>query len=210
MKKIFLFLCVSLFSSMLLVQTSYATASDEARSTIEKSVNELIAIVSHPEYKNPAQHAVMRKQAEDSVMKTFDFEEFSTRTVGVRWRSFNQEEKEKFIEAFTKLLRNTYIDALDNYTGQTVEYVSALEGNNGTRVEVRAMLNSNGQKIPFAFRMLKKNEVWVVYDVLIENISLIKNYREQFKGILQSASPAELSAKIEEKANEIAQNSIKE
>ncbi len=209
MKKILFYLFLALLSSTMLVQSSHAnagSASQEAQSVVQASVDELIAIVSSPEYKNPDTKAQKRKEAEDSVMKAFDFEEFSTRTVGPRWRSFTAEEKTAFIAAFTNLLRNTYIDALDNYSGQTVEYLSALEGNNGTRVEIRVNIQSNGQKFPLAFRMLKKNNAWVVYDVLIENISLIKNYREQFKSILQTAAPMELSAKIQEKAEEIVQN----
>ncbi len=204
MKKL---LAVLLLSLILSPFNAYAN-KDEALASIQASVNELLAIVSNPDYADPAKKPALKEQAELSVMKTFDFEEFSTRTVGARWKTFTVDQKKRFTDAFTKLLRNTYIDRLDNYAGQTIEYTSVLEGNNGTRVEIRAMLTSNGQKFPFAFRMLKKNDKWVVYDVLIENISLIKNYREQFSSILTSDAPDDLIAKIEQKALELEQNTL--
>ncbi len=198
MKKIFLLTLAAIFISL-----SPAMANEDALNTIKNGINKVVSIISDPTFSDPAQHEAKSKEAEAIVMQLFDFEEFSIRTVGKKWNTFTAEQKKRFIDAFTLLLRNTYIDALDSYNGESVSYDSVIEGNNGTRVEVRTSVLANNKKIPFAFRMLKKNNVWVVYDVLIENISLIKNYREQFASFLNSSAPDELISKVEEKAREI-------
>ncbi len=198
MKKILLIAFTAFF-----VSYAPAFANEEALNRVKTSIDQVVAIVSDPSFKNPATHDAMEAKAEQIVMQLFDFSEFSARTVGRNWRNFNDDQKKRFEDAFTHLLRDTYIDSLDSYNGEHVLYDSVIEGNNGTRVEVRSFVVADNKKIPFAFRMLKKNNVWVVYDVLIENISLIKNYREQFASFLNSANPDELIAKVVEKNKEI-------
>ncbi len=206
MKKVIFILLLSLF----VLPFGAEAGKDEALSILQTKGDALFAIFNNPDYDNPAKKAEMKAKAEEIVMDTFDFEEFSTRTVGKRWRTFSEDEKTRFVLAFTHLLRNTYIGALDEYDGESIEYTSALEGNNGTRVEVRGNVTSKGKLYPVAFRMLQKNGKWVVYDVLFENISLIKNYREQFSSILATDAPDELIAKIEQKAKEVLDKPVTE
>ena len=132
----------------------------------------------------------------------FDFDEFSTRTVGPSWRKFTPEQKEGFKTAFTDLLRNTYIDTLDEYDGQKIRFTGEVVANNGKRVEVQMEFLTSKQAHPVAFRMLEKNGRWVVYDVLIEGISMIKNYRDQFRDILAKGDPQTLIERVQAKALE--------
>ncbi len=207
MKKYFLLILMSIFTLSTFTSHAFAlSAGEQAQKTIEEGVNKIVSIIADPSFTNPATHEAKVKEAESIVMQLFDFEEFSSRTVGKNWRNFSEDQKKRFEDAFTLLLRNTYLDALDSYNGEKVLYDSVIEGNNGTRVEVRTSVLADNKKIPFAFRMLKKNNTWFVYDVLIENISLIKNYREQFASFLSSSNPDELISKVEEKAKEVKAN----
>ncbi len=173
-----------------------------ARETAEQEAQKILAMLNDPAFKDPATRPAVKQKIEKEVIALFDFEEFSTRTVGQHWKKFTPQQKEDFKTAFTDLIRNTYIDTLDEYNGQKVEFTGERSSNNGTRVEVQMNFVSGQQVYPVAFRMLEKNKAWVVYDVIIEGISMIKNYRDQFREILAKNSPDELIKRVQQKAVE--------
>ena len=173
-----------------------------ARQTAEAGAERILALLNDPTFKTPEGKPVIRKKIEAEVLNLFDFEEFSTRTVGPSWKQFTPEQKQQFKDAFTDLLRNTYIDTLDEYNGQKIRFTGEISGGNGKRVEVQMEFLADRETYPVAFRMLEENNRWVVYDVLIEGISMIKNYRDQFRDILAKNSPQELIDRVKAKAEE--------
>ncbi len=173
-----------------------------ARQTAEAGADRIMALLSDPAFKDPATKPAIRQKVEAEVLQLFDFDEFSTRTVGPTWRKFTPEQKEAFKTAFTDLLRNTYIDTLDGYNGEKVRFTGEVSANNGKRVEVQMEFLASKQAYPVAFRMLEKKGRWVVYDVLIEGISMIKNYRDQFRDILSKGDPQTLIERVQAKAEE--------
>ena len=173
-----------------------------ARQTAEAGADRILSLLNDPAFRTPEGKPVIRKKIEDEVLNLFDFEEFSTRTVGPTWRKFTPEQKQQFKDAFTELLRNTYIDTLDEYNGQKIRFTGEISGGNGKRVEIQMEFLADQKVYPVAFRMLEKNNRWVVYDVLIEGISMIKNYRDQFRDILSKNSPQELIDRVKAKAEE--------
>ena len=180
-----------------------AQAADlTARQTAEAGADRIMALLNDPAFKDPATKPAIRQKVEDEVLQLFDFEEFSTRTVGPTWRKFTPEQKTSFKTAFTDLLRNTYIDTLDEYNGEKVRFTGEVTANNGKRVEVQMEFLTSKQAYPVAFRMLEKKGRWVVYDVLIEGISMIKNYRDQFRDILSKGDPQSLIERVQAKALE--------
>ena len=122
--------------------------------------------------------------------------------MGPQWRQFTPDQKKRFQTAFTDLLRNTYIDTLDSYNGEQIQFTGEVSSNNGTRVEIQMNFLGQNKTYPVAFRMLVKNDRWVVYDVIIEGISMIKNYRDQFRDILGKGNPEELIKRVQAKAQE--------
>ena len=196
--KLFLFSLV-----FCLVAAVSAHAADmTARQTAEAGAERILALLDDPAFKDPATKTAIRQKVEAEVLQLFDFDEFSTRTVGPGWRSFTPEQKEAFKTAFTDLLRNTYIETLDEYDGQKVRFTGEVTANNGKRVEVQMEFLTSKQAYPVAFRMLEKKGRWVVYDVLIEGISMIKNYRDQFRDILSKGDPQTLIERVQAKAVE--------
>lgn len=190
-----------LFLFFLIISSAMA-AQLTPKETIEQGVQDILALMRNPAFKDPATKQQIRKQIEEEALSFFDFEAFSSRTIGPQWKNFTQEQKSRFQTAFTTLLRNTYIDMLDQYNGESATYVNQVASDDGARVEVQMALKAKDKSYPFAFRMLEKNGRWVVYDVLIENVSMIKNYREQFKDILIKNNPDELIRLVEQKALE--------
>ncbi len=198
-------LLILAISSFVFVKTAAAQSPAQARQSLETSVNKILNVIRSPEYANPAARPPLRKQIENDVHQIFDFSEFSLRTVGPRWRAFSESQKQAFENAFASLLLNTYLSKVTGYNGETVDYTGEMASPEGDKVEVRTFINmKNGKKIPVNYRMLYKNGKWVVYDVIIENISLVKNYRTQFQDILNTASPEDLTAKVRAKAAEVA------
>lgn len=180
-----------------------AQAALSSRQVLEGTIDHVLQLLADPAFKNPATTAAQRARIETEVRKVFDFEEFSARTAGQRWRSFSRDQQHRFAEAFAQLLISTYLGQLKDYNGEKVTYVSERANASGSRVEQLTNLNlSDGRTIPVAYRMMAKNNSWVVYDVLVEGVSLVKNYRTQFQDILATASPDDLIARIEQKARE--------
>jgi len=172
-----------------------------ARQTAEQGAERILSLLNDPAFKAPETKPAIRQKIEEELLTLFDFEEFSTRTVGPSWRKFTPEQKEAFKKAFTDLLRNTYVDTLDEYNGEKVEFTGETSSNKGKRVEIQ--MNFLAKQVhPVAFRMLEKNNRWVVYDVLIEGISMIKNYRDQFRDILSKGDPQSLIERVKAKAEE--------
>ena len=164
-----------------------AQAASPAHQTLERVINNVLNLIKDPAYANPATRAGQRAKIEKEARTIFDFGEFSLRTVGARWKTFTPAQQQAFSEAFANLLIPTYVNKID-----------------GCKVEIRTEVAlKDGRKIPVAYRMLQKNGKWWVYDVLVENLSLVKNYRTQFQDILTSGTPDELIKRINEKAQEV-------
>ncbi len=207
-RRITIALCAFLLALVLL--PAGAQANSPARQTLETSTNRILNFIRNPDYVNPATRGPIRQQIEDEVLHIFDFSEFSSRTVGPRWRNFTPEQKREFSNAFADLLINTYLNRIDGYNGEQVLYTGEVSSAKGDRTEVRTVVTmKDGKKVPVAYRMLPKDGKWLVYDVLIENISLVKNYRTQFQDILNTGSPENLIARIKAKAMEVRQENGK-
>lgn len=193
-----------LFLLALMFVTDLALAANSGpKQSLETAVTRVLDEIRNPDWVNPATRGPLRQRVEDEVFHIFDFGEFSSRTVGPRWRSFTPEQKQRFSDAFAHLLLNTYLNKVTGYNGEQVAYIGEMAQPDGKRVEVRTIITmKDGRKTPVNYRMLPKGDSWRVYDVIIENISLVKNYRTQFQDILNSASPDELIARVQEKANE--------
>lgn len=182
---------------------SLTEASSPSRQVLETTIQQCLSMLADPAYNNPATREKQRDKIETLVRTVFDFEEFSARTVGQRWNSFTALQKHDFSEAFAGLLLATYLGQLDTYNGEQVRYVSERSNESGSKVEQRTELTmKDGKVIPVAYRMLLKNNKWVVYDVVVEGVSLVKNYRTQFQDLLATDSPENLIKRIRSKTAE--------
>lgn len=194
----------ALFCLLLDASPIKAQPAAQARQTIETSVNRILDDIKNPDYVNPATRGPLRARIEDEVYHVFDFGEFSSRTVGPRWKTFSPAEKKRFSDAFANLLFNTYLNKVSGYDGEQVVFTGEAVSPDGNLVEVRSnIITRDGKKIPVNYRMMLKDGAWRMYDVIIENISLVKNYRTQFQDILNTATPDQLIARVDQKAKEI-------
>ncbi len=208
-KNIIYIFITSCIITILFFKTQAMANSPSPTQSIKISVDDVIMLLKTPEYKNTATRLSIRNKIEAEVRKIFDFNEFSPRTLGKNWPSFTDEQKKQFNDAFSNLLLATYLDKVDGYHGEKISYNGENISNNGDRAEVKTMLNlTDGRTIPIIYRMMSKNNSWFVYDVIIENISLIKNYRSQFQDLLIKGSPEALIKRVQERAVELRNSSL--
>ena len=139
--------------------------------------------------------AAVRKIAE----QIFDFEETAKRSLGRHWQSRTPAERQEFVKLFTDLLEHSYLSKIEQYGGEKVTYAGdTIEGDQAT---VRSkIVTPKGTDIPVDYRMLQRDGRWLVYDVVIEGVSLVGNYRTQFNKIIQTSSWDDLVQKLRSKS----------
>jgi phospholipid transport system substrate-binding protein len=150
-----------------------------------------------PSLKGGEHKVERREKIMGHVTQGFDFREMSQRVIGKEWKSLPPEKQDYFQVLFTKLLENAYIGKFENYSGQEIHYTG--ERVKGDRAIVSTQIEDNGQLIPIDYIMTKKDAKWMVYDVNIEGVSLVRNYMEQFKSILRRDKFDGLVKLLEEK-----------
>jgi phospholipid transport system substrate-binding protein len=159
--------------------------------SIQKQVNNVLDVLREPAIKNEDGRDAMQERIEAIAEDIFDYNELSRRALGRYWKKLNAEEKEEFTELFSKLLAGVYMERIITYTDEKVifEKENMFSEDQG---EVQSKVISGSNEIPIHYRVIKKNGSWKVYDVIIEGVSLIKNYRGQFRQILTNKSPEDL------------------
>ena len=170
------------------------------KETVENGVNNLLKTLGDPAFKakpKDQQIATIGTQIE----AIFDFTELSKRTLGRDWKKMSAEQQTEFVKLFKQLLQGVYADRLLAYSDQKIIFDKETMLKKG-RAEVQSYLQtSDGKKIPLFYRLTNKSGSWKVYDVIIEGVSMVKNYRTQFKQILSKGSHDKLIETLREKVN---------
>lgn len=199
---VFIFLCLGFFAATPII--GKAAPAEEAQAALASCINRVIDLLKEPAFINPALRSSQIDKINAEILKIFDFEEFSARTIGKRWATFTDQEKKDFIHAFNSLLMATYLEKMDTYDGQSVSYTGTRTSQDNKRVEVQTNVNTEGKEIPVFYQMLNKNDTWVVYDVRIEGLSLVENYRSQFSEIFKSGGTVqELTVRVRKLASDM-------
>ena len=180
-----------------------ANPADDAKRALKEHIDQVMVLLMEPAFTDPAQRDNQISKIDDVILEIFDFQEFSSRTIGKKWLSFNEQQKKDFIDAFASLLRSTYIEKMDRYDGESVNYTGSRTSKDGSKVEIQTTINAKGKEIPVSYQMLKKDD-WIVYDVRIEGMSLVENYRSQFEEIFKSGgTPDDLIVRVNKLAEDL-------
>ncbi|MDL2279384.1 ABC transporter substrate-binding protein [Desulfovibrio sp. OttesenSCG-928-G11] len=201
-------LCLGAFMLFFSGAKALAAAS-EARAALEHTINQVLVELKKPELKNPATRDAVLARVENIVRGLFSFEELSMRTVGMGWKNFSADQKKRFIDAFEDLLRERYLSSLEGYSGESVTYTGEVASSKGDKVEIQTTVNFKDKPALVAYRMLKKDR-WMVYDVIIEGVSMVQNYRTQFQGLLEKGDAEGLIRAVRGKADETRNTKNKE
>lgn len=191
--------------TLLIASTALADAKHDAEEALRHAVNEISYTLNKANLQNVTEDSAVVSQLEGMILDIFSMEQFSMRTVGRKWQTFTPTQKTKFKDAFVDLLKATYFKHVSEYEGQHLEILGARTNKAGSKVEVRTSVKYKNEDVPVNYRMLRENGKWMVYDVLVEGVSLVKNYRTQFKELLRKGTPEELIAKLQAKAVRVRQ-----
>ena len=190
---------VTLFFLLLVVPVP--SLAGEATDQIKKTTDKIIAILRDPALKAPEKSSEKIRLLRNAVDEQFDWQEMSRRTLARHWARRNDKEKKEFIALFGNLLERTYMDKVGDYAGERAIYRGEkVDGDYGV---INVMIvGHQDREIPVMYRMKKKGGKWYVYDVSVEGVSLINNYRTQFNSIILSSSFEGLIEKMKAKVAE--------
>jgi phospholipid transport system substrate-binding protein len=161
------------------------------KETIETGVNNLLKTLGDPAFKAKSKDQQIATIGTE-IETVFDFKELSRRTLGKQWKKMSVAQRTEFVKLFKQLLQGVYADRLLAYSDQKVIFDKEIILKKG-RAEVQSYLQtSDGKKIPLFYRLTDKSGSWKVYDIIIEGVSMVKNYRTQFRQILAKDSPDKL------------------
>ena len=172
---------------------AWAGPTDQLR----EYTDQVIKVLDDPSMARQDRRAAVRKIAHEA----FDVAETAQRVLARHWQARTQAEREEFTQLFADLLERTYIARMDEYGGERIRYVS--ESIDGKLASVRARITTrNGTEVAVESRMNLRGDRWLIYDILIENVSLVANYRSQFDRIVRSSSYEELVRRLKTKRDE--------
>ncbi len=159
--------------------------------TVEASVNRVLDVLRDAKLKSPAANEIKKEKLRIIYNDMFDEIEFSKRTLGHNWNKFNPAQRVEFVSLFEQVLEKSYIDKILDYSNEKVDFYkeSMLSDN---QAEIQTKIVTASKEIPIFYRMILKDGKWKVYDVVVENVSLVQNYRSQFNDILETNTPEQL------------------
>ena len=183
-----------------LIVMPFQVYAASAKETVETGVNKVLKTLGDPTFKAKPKD-VKIEEVGNIIGEVFDFTELSKRTLGREWKKMNGEQQKEFVGLFRELLQGVYADRLLAYTDQKVVFDKEKMLKKG-RAEVQSnIVLSDGRKVPIFYRLTNKSGQWKVYDLIIEGVSLVKNYRTQFREIIAKDSPDKLLQVLRDKVN---------
>jgi phospholipid transport system substrate-binding protein len=165
---------------------------------IKQTTNKILSIVTDPALKTPSKAAEKEKLIRQAVDERFDWEEMARRSLATHWAKRTPEERKEFVPLFSDLLERTYMKKVQDYSGEKVLYEGETRDQDYAAVKVKIVTKKN-KDIPVEYRLKKEGNKWLIYDVSIEGVSLVNNYRIQFNSIILQSSYENLVKRLREK-----------
>jgi phospholipid transport system substrate-binding protein len=190
--------CRGIVLFLLIFALAAPAQAGEPTEQMKLTIDKMISILGNPALKDPAKAEERRKLLRDTASERFDWREMARRSLARHWKQRTDEEKREFVPLFADLLEQAYMKRIENYSGDKVTYDGEKMKGKYSLVKVR-IATSKQTEIPVVYRLRKKGSQWLIYDISIEGVSLVKNYRKQFDSVILSSSYQGLVEKLKEK-----------
>lgn len=207
----FLLICSRLFCSLLAVwllaaPTALCAGADDAMTQVQNSVDRIVEILR----RDVAGEKWPRKRKEivRIIRDRFASRELAQRVLARHWRERSEKQRDHFVELFADVLETTYINKLKSYSGEQIVFTRQLV--KGDKAMVYSEIVRNNQEIPIDYRLLRSGDQWLIYDISVEGVSLVQNYRKQFDQIVKKEQFEGLVRRMEEKIEENRQREMEE
>lgn len=192
-KRIFL----TLTATVVMASVAWATPTDD----VKKTVDEVVRIVSDKEMKR---NEVKRRQAlKKTISVIFDYSEMAKRSLGKHWTVRTPAEKKQFADLFATLLENSYASKIESYNNEKIVYIKEIVEDEEHSVVKSKVVTAARDEFALDYHLFKHEGKWMVYDVIIEGVSLVSNYRSQFNKIITSNGYNALVKKLQSKNEEL-------
>lgn len=197
-RRVMVVLCAAMLSVGLGVGAALAGPPTDS---MKVTIDEVLRIVQDKELKQPAKAEERRSRLEKVVADRFDYQEMSRRALGAPWNTLSDQDKQEFVTLFRTLLTNSYAEKVETYSGEGVQYLN--ERTEKEYAEVRTKILSGKTEIPLDYRLVNRGTEWRVYDVVVDGVSLVSNYRGQFTKIIRASSYSDLVDQLRKKSDKI-------
>lgn len=190
---------ILLFSAVLFPQ---CVSAGEVTDQIKVSIDKVIEIVKNKDLKRPEKTSLRRSMIRQAISESFAFDEMAKRSLAAHWRERTPAEKKEFTALFTDLLERSYINKIESYSDEKIVYLNESIDSDYAVVKTK-MVTTRNVEIPVDYKAFKIGSRWYVYDVVIEGVGLVNNYRTQFNKIIRSSSYKELVKRMQSKQDEL-------
>ena len=191
-------LLLTLMAGIALAFTVMSHAGSTPTDDVRTSVDAMLEILKNEQLNQEDKRA----QMSTVINERFDFRAMSQRTLATNWKKTTDEEKQQFVALFSQLIENSYVGKIEAYTNEKVEYPG--EKIKGRKAVVETLIVTSSADVPVNYRVYQKGDQWLVYDVIIEGVSLISNYRSSYQEIMKKEGFDGLLAKMQAKIDELA------
>ena len=188
-----------LFLFVFFAVSPVSAAAPDPTEQLKPVVDSVVAQLKDTEFrKRPV--AEQCEQIVKMISEHFDFHEMSKRVMGKEWRSLTAEQQEEFVALFTKLLQYVYIGKVDDFLDKQVEYIQQRIKRD--RAEVKSLFVGSDKSIPVSYIMILRKDKWMAYDIVVEGVSLVRNYMEQIRSVMRDEKFTGLISLLEDKIKE--------
>jgi phospholipid transport system substrate-binding protein len=169
---------------------------------LKGAVERVLKTLDDPTLRGEARLGERRVAVRKIANEIFDFGEIAKRSMARHWQPLSEAQRTEFVGLFADLLERSYISKIETYGGEKIQYTAERADGDFATVSTR-IVTKNGTEVPVDYRMIRRADRWLVYDVSIEGVSLVSNYRTQFNKIIQTTSYNELVSKLRHKQDEL-------
>ena len=169
-----------------------AVSASQITDQMKATIDGVLHVVTNADYKKDRQ--TRRRMIRDLIDKRFSFEQMSMRSLAKNWKNISQDEQREFVQLFSKLLENSYVNKIESARDETVDYKD--EKVKGQYALIKTEITRKTGPIAVDYKLIQLDDEWKVYDLVIEGVSLVKNYRSQFNRIIHQESYDALKKKI--------------
>ena len=180
--------------------TAFLQGAETPMEAVRETLTQVLRILDDPSLKNPAKQAQRRHMLEEIAAGRFDYAEMSKRVLGTYWKPLTETQRKEFVDVYKGFLSDRYAGKIEDYSGRKQDVGYLTERIEGSYAEVRTELRSDKTTLPMDYRLLVKDSRWSAYDIIIDGVSLVSNYRSQFQKIIRESSFEELVNKLRERS----------
>ncbi|MFU8768738.1 MAG: MlaC/ttg2D family ABC transporter substrate-binding protein [Desulfotignum sp.] len=186
--------------SLLLIFSVATAGAPSPRDQLQTSIDAILEVLKDPSLQGEANTDVRRQALREKIYARFDFERMSQLSLGRHWRDISPEERQTFVDLFSRLLEDTYVGKIEGYTDEKVVFLKDQVRDKRAQIDTKIVTDTI--EIPIDYRMYETDAgQWMVYDLVVEGVSLVANYRSQFSRMLESDSFDALIREIEKKTD---------